>query len=159
MLDCILFLIRFGKQLTFEQHWAWLALGWETSWELQLLLTKTKAGLLYGSMLAKQMGGKLLQGIQAQRKSGLCSRWLKSNPPEYWPLEWGCKSQKIWVGRSQVQNRCLQGLFNVESPFKSTLPRVICIHTINWCVRCIGWLYVWFTCERYDMSSKTKRFS
>ena len=34
----------------------------------------TKAGLHCGSMWAKQMGGKLFQGVQALGKSGLCSR-------------------------------------------------------------------------------------
>ena len=48
----------------------------QTPWELQVLLTKTEAGLCCGSMLAKQMGGKRFQGIQALGKPGLCSGQL-----------------------------------------------------------------------------------
>ena len=48
-----------------KQHWAWIVLGRETTWELQVLLTKTKAGLCCGSMQAKQMGGKLFQGWES----------------------------------------------------------------------------------------------
>ena len=33
---------------------------------------------------------------------------------------------------------CQQILFAVESPFKSTLPLVICTHNINSCMRCKG---------------------
>ena len=39
---------------------------------------------------------------------------------------------------SEGQTRWQQGHFAVESTLKSTLPLVICIHSINSCVRCIG---------------------
>ena len=39
-------------------------------WLLQVLLTKTKAWLHCESMSAKQMGGKLFQGVQVLGKSG-----------------------------------------------------------------------------------------
>ena len=51
-------------------------LEWETAWELLVQLTKTKAGLSCGSMLVKQMGGKLFQGEHALGKSGMCSGQL-----------------------------------------------------------------------------------
>ena len=35
-----------------KQHWAWKVLGWATAWELQVLLTKTKAGRPCGRMQA-----------------------------------------------------------------------------------------------------------
>ena len=59
----------------------------------------------------------------------------------------------------RFETQCQQGLFAVESPLKCTLPLVICINNINSCVRCIGWLYICFTCERCDMKSITKRFT
>ena len=33
-----------------KQHWAWIVLGWVTAWELQVLLTKTRAWLCCRSM-------------------------------------------------------------------------------------------------------------
>ena len=58
----------------------------------------------------------------------------------------------------RFKTRCQQGLFAVASPLiKCTLPLVICIHNISSCVRCIGWLYICFTCDRCDMSSINKR--
>ena len=50
-----------------------------------------------------------------------------------------------------------QGLFPVESLLKCTLPPEICIYNINSRVRCAGWLYICFTCERCDMSLINKR--
>ena len=55
------------------------------------------------------------------------------------------------------KTRCQQGLLAVESPLKCTLPPVICMHDINSCLICIGWLYICFACERCDMSSINKR--
>ena len=49
-----------------KQHWAWIILGYETAWELQVQQTKPKLGR---SMQAKQMGGKLFQAVQALGKS------------------------------------------------------------------------------------------
>ena len=34
----------------------------------------------------------------------------------------------------RFETRCQQGLFAVDSPLKSTVPLVICIHNINSCV-------------------------
>ena len=49
---------------------------------------------------------------------------------------------------------CQQVLFTVESLLKSTLPLVICLN--NNSLRCIDWLYIFFTCERCNMSSIKK---
>ena len=48
-----------------RQYCAWMVLGWETGKELQLLLTKSKAGLRCGTMWARQMCAKLFQGVLA----------------------------------------------------------------------------------------------
>ena len=48
---------------------------------------------------------------------------------------------------------CQQGVNIVESPLKSTLLLVNCIHNINSCVRFMGC----FTCERCNISSIHKR--
>ena len=59
-----------------------------------MLLTKTKAWLVFGSMYAKQMEGKLFHGVRAQGKSRLSSRQLagdccKAIPQSAnWFLEW-----------------------------------------------------------------------
>ena len=50
-----------------------------------------------------------------------------------------------------------QGHFAEESPLKCTLHLVFWIHNINSCVRCIGWLYICFSCDRCAMSSINKR--
>ena len=51
--------------------------GLDSTW--MGLPRKTKAGLCCRSMSAKQLGGKLFQGVQALGKSGLCSRQLAGN--------------------------------------------------------------------------------
>ena len=126
-------------------------------------------------MGAKQMGGKLFQGVQALGKSGLCSGQLAGDCCKAVPQSTGhlnaarpCGVMKMakscQCGTAANQRRsgseghrfvswCQQGLFTVESPLKCTLPLMIWIHNINSCVRCIGWLYICFTCERCDMSS------
>ena len=57
----------------------------------------------------------------------------------------------------RFKTRCQKGLLAVESPLKCTLPLLICICNINSCVRFIGWLYIFFTCERCNTSSTNKR--
>ena len=59
------------------------------------------------------------------------------------------------LGKSIQCSRQL-GLFTAESPLISTLLLVICIHKINSCVRRIGWLYICFTREWCNMSSRLK---
>ena len=78
------------------QHWARIVLGWETTWEIQVLPTKTTAGLRSESMYAKQMCGKLFQGVLALGKSGLCSRQLSGNC---------CKAvpRSTWMGPNHVE--------------------------------------------------------
>ena len=41
-----------------NQHWAWIVLGWETAWEFQVLLTKTKQSqALLREHVSQSMGG------------------------------------------------------------------------------------------------------
>ena len=101
--------------------------------------------------------------------------WLsmQSGPPEYWPLEWAwpCGAMKmpntvmkvqpqskVHLGRKVTSSK-LGASKALEHPLKSTLPLVISKHNINSCVRCIGWLYICFTFERFSMSSINKRFT
>ena len=54
-----------------NQHWAWLVLGWETAWEFQVLLTKTKQSqALLREHASQSYGWKHVQNVQAQGKSG-----------------------------------------------------------------------------------------
>ena len=50
-----------------------------------------------------------------------------------------------------------EDFFTAESLLKSTPPLVICIHSLNSCVRYIRYLIICFTCERYKMSSIKKK--
>ena len=50
----------------------------------------------------------------------------------------------------RFKTQCQQGLFNAESPLKSTLPFAIWIHNIISCVGCIGWLYNSYSGPRGD---------
>ena len=63
-------------------------------------------------------------------------------------------SMKIWGSEGHMfETWCQQGVNIVESPLKSTLLLVNCIHNINSCVRFMGC----FTCERCNMTSMHKR--
>ena len=73
-------------------------------------------------MLVKQMGGKLLQGVQALGKLGLHSAANERSELEAFRFE-------TW---------CLQKVFTAESQVKSIYSLVICIYNITSCERCIG---------------------
>ena len=57
----------------------------------------------------------------------------------------------------RFKTRCQQRVSAAKSSLKSALLLVICINNFNSCVRWIGWLFIWFTCERCDTSSINKR--
>ena len=44
------------KLSSIEQQWAWIVLGLETTWELQVLLAKTNAGLHCGKHVSHADG-------------------------------------------------------------------------------------------------------
>ena len=147
-------------------------------WRFWLLSDQSRAPLW--QHLSQVGGCKLIQGIQALGKSGLCSRQLTGNYCKVVSQSTGklngaqpfgamkmAKSYKEGTAANQrrygseghmFKTRCQQGLFTAESPLKSTLPLVICIHNINSCVICIGWLHICFTCERRDMPGRRQPF-
>ena len=52
--------------------------------------------------------------------------------------------------------RCQLGFMLWNLGLQLSLSLVLCIHNINSCVRCIGWLYIWFTFGKCNMSSTNK---
>ena len=99
--------------------------------------------------------------------------WNEKWFPDYWPLEWGPtmwshENGKILLGRSDCKAKNLSRKvtvqisaparsFNQGASIKSTLLLMICICDFNWCVRCIFWLYICFTCDRSNISSINQR--
>ena len=88
----------------------------DCAWELQVLLTKTKAGLHCWSMYAKQMGGKLFQGIQAQGKLGLCSVQLAGDCCKVVPLCTGHLNRGRPCGAMKMAKSCKEGAAASQSP-------------------------------------------
>ena len=55
----------------------------------------------------------------------------------------------------RFETRCQQGLFTVESPIKFYPSSCVWIYHIN-LMRCTGWLYICFTCQRCNTCSIKK---
>ena len=86
--------------------------------------------------------------------------WAKILCPTIWSHEngpilegrYGCKAKKICVGMLKIWNSFLCGISIIIYPSSCN-----CIYNINSCVRCIGWLYFSYTCERCNTYSTNKR--
>ena len=104
-----------------------------------------------------------LLATAAKQSSRVLATWMGPDHVELWKWPKSCRegmaANQRWSGSEghRFQTRSQQGLIVLESPLKCTLPPVICIHTINSCVTCIGWLFICFTSERCNMSSVNKR--
>ena len=59
-----------------KQSWARIVLGWETAWELLVLLTKSKLGSVAREC---KLDGKLSKGVLGPGKSRLYSSQLVGN--------------------------------------------------------------------------------
>ena len=82
-----------------KQHWVWRVLGWETAWELQVLLTKKQSRALLREHVSQADGWQTLSRCTGSGKAQtvIWTAWwwpLQSGSPEFWPLEWGLS---MWI--------------------------------------------------------------
>ena len=91
-------------------------------WKLQVLLTKKQAALGCESMQAKQLGGKLFQGIQALGKSVMCSRQLAGDCYNAVPKSTGPSFSDLYT---QYQFMCDMYWLTVRLLYMSTINKKI----------------------------------
>ena len=86
-----------------------------------------------------------------------------SDPEE--PRKWPNPAKKVRLQSDEDQGQEVAGSklgpskdFSLQNPnLNYILPLVISIQNNNSFERCIGWLYICFTCERCNMSSINKK--
>ena len=84
-----------------KQHWAWIVLGWETAWELQVLLTKKQSRVPLPEHVSQADCSQTLSSRTGSGKVWTCSRQLDGDCCKVVPQSTGhlnvAQCRKAWL--------------------------------------------------------------
>ena len=121
-------------------------------------LEKDKTSQCWNEQFYSIMAATRFQGLVALRletRLRLVTAFSAWAVKKHWALMEGTAAKWKRSGSKccRFKTQCKQGLFTGEYPLISTLLLMICVHIIDSCVSCTGWLYVCLTCEGCYISS------